>query len=144
MVVSGSVGRDELDGGLKLANGAFQVARVEKPCARICGERCRLQARFTLGDFLGRKRFCLGPGRVSLLAQYGSEGSVRTRKIGLQTDRFPQRGWRFWEPTLLLKNCAQGVISLCVVRFCMDRCAKLVRRLRELALLPQGHAQGVM
>ena len=26
----------------------------------------------------------------------------------------------------------------------MDRCAKLIRRLRELALLPQGHAQGVM
>src|SRR5207245_2753296 len=84
MVVSRSVVWGKLDGGLKLANGAFQVARVEKPCTRICGERCRLQARFTLGDFLGCKRLCLGPGRVSLLAQHGSEGSVRTGKIGLQ------------------------------------------------------------
>src|SRR5207245_9586688 len=91
MVVSRSVVWGELDSGLKLANGAFQVARVEKPCARICGERCRLQARFTLGDFLGCKRLCLGPGRVSLLAQHGSEGSVRTRKVRLQTDRSEER-----------------------------------------------------
>src|SRR6185437_11842205 len=139
-----SVRRQRLNRRAELGNGTVKIACVHEPPSGVRGECRRLFARLLLQKLHAFAALGSRSLTITELPQNGCEIRVRSRKIWLQSNGFPQSIRRRLQVSLLFQHRTQGVISLRIIRLCPDRRAQFFSRSRKISLLPQRHTERVV
>src|SRR5208282_42069 len=88
--------------------------------------------------------FPCGSVFVPQLPKHAPQVCVRSGKIRLQANGFPQRIGRRLQVALLLQHRAQGVVSLRIVGFRLNSRAQFLRCHSKFPLLPKRHTKSVV